>query len=171
MNARNDEQLGKLSESLKPILVAKCDALDKLIEDNKQAEVKVSEKTTRFWEMKRVATSMILDVLEDGEKPTSELDSEAKGKREEYFKAAAQAWAGLKDVLVQLSKEIMGPYALGMSEFSLPRKPWRSLTGYQATSYRSLIFILRPGLPALLCCPVDRLPMTETPSYGRSRST
>lgn len=115
MNARNDEQLKKLAESLKPILVAKCDALDKLIEDNKQAEVKVSEKTARFWEMKRVATSMILDVLEDAEKPTSELDGEAKGKREEYFKAAAQAWAGLKDVLVQLSKEIIGPYALGMS--------------------------------------------------------
>lgn len=113
MNARDDEQLKKLSDSLKPILVAKCDALDKLIEENKHAEVKVSEKTARFWEMKRVATSMILDVLEDGEKPTSEVNDEAKGKRGEYFKAAAQAWAGLKDVLVQLSKEVIGPYALG----------------------------------------------------------
>ena len=56
MNARNDEQLKKLSEALKPILVAKCDALDKLIEDNKQADVKVSEKTVRFWEMKRAAS-------------------------------------------------------------------------------------------------------------------
>ena len=68
MNARNDAQLKQLSETLKPLLVAKCDALDKLLEDNKQAEVRVSEKTSRFWEMKRVAISMILDVLEDGEK-------------------------------------------------------------------------------------------------------
>ncbi|EKM61076.1 uncharacterized protein PHACADRAFT_247441 [Phanerochaete carnosa HHB-10118-sp] len=113
MNAQDDEQLERLTESLKPILIAKCDALDKLIEENKHAEVKVSEKTARFWEMKRVATSMILDVLEDGEKPTSEVDDEAKGKRGEYFKAAAQAWGGLQEVLVQLSKEIIGPYALG----------------------------------------------------------
>jgi len=139
MNARDDEQLKKLSESLKPILIAKCDALDKLIEDNKQAEVKVSEKTARFWEMKRVATSMILDVLEDGEKPTSEINDEAKGKRGEYFKAAAQAWAGLKDVLVQLSGEIIGPYALGdqLSIADLHLAAWLAriamLSGGQAT--------------------------------------
>lgn len=113
MNARNDAQLKALAAERKQMLIEKCDALDHLIEENKQADVKVSEKTVRFWEMKRVASSMILDVLEDGEKPTEELNDEAKGKRGEFFKAAAQAWAGLKDVLVQLSKEIIGPYTLG----------------------------------------------------------
>lgn len=115
MNARDDAALKALSESLKPLLVAKCDALDKLLEENKNAEVRVSEKTARFWEMKRVAVSMILDVLEDGEKSSEELDGDAKSKRNEYFKAATSAWAGVKEVLVQLSSEIIGPFVLGES--------------------------------------------------------
>lgn len=114
MNARDDASLKELSESLKPTLTAKCDALDKLISDNEKAEVRVSEKTVRFWEMKRVATSMIMDVLEDGEKSTEELDDEAKNKRLEFFKAAGSAWSSLKDVLTQLSGEIIGPYVLGV---------------------------------------------------------
>jgi glutathione S-transferase len=113
MNARDDAQLKQLSETLKPLLIAKCDALDKLIEENKQVEVRVSEKTSRFWEMKRVAISLILDVLEDGEKSAEELDAEAKNKREEYFKAARASWAGLKDVVTDISKDIIGPYVLG----------------------------------------------------------
>ena len=113
MNARDDAQLKQLSETLKPLLTEKCDALDKLIEDNKQAEVRVSEKTAKFWEMKRVAISLIMDVLEDGEKSAEELNDEAKNKREEYYKAARSVWSGLQEVLTQISKDIIGPYVLG----------------------------------------------------------
>ena len=115
MNARDEVSLTVLAEIRKPILTAKCDALDKLIDDNKKAEIRVSEKTARFWEMKRVATSMIMDVLEDGDKGVEELSDEAKSKRQEFFKAAGSAWSSLKDVLTQLSSEMIGPYVLGMS--------------------------------------------------------
>ncbi|KIP03967.1 hypothetical protein PHLGIDRAFT_110232 [Phlebiopsis gigantea 11061_1 CR5-6] len=113
MNARDDASLKQLSESLKPTLGAKCAALDRLIDDNQKAEVHVSEKTVRFWELKRVATSMIMDVLEDGDKGVEELSDEAKNKRLEFFKAASSAWSSLKTVLTELSSEIIGPYVLG----------------------------------------------------------
>lgn len=67
----------------------------------------------QFWELKRIATAAIYDVLKDGEKSTAELDAGQKLKRDEYFRAARAAWTNVQDIFVQLHKEIIGPYVLG----------------------------------------------------------
>lgn len=113
LSARDDASLKQLSVVLKPILTAKCDALDRLIEDNTEADIKVSEKTVKFWQYKRVSISLISDVIENGDKSSDELDEEGKKKREEYFKASVSVWKGLKDTLTKLSKDITGPFVLG----------------------------------------------------------
>ncbi|KAH8100689.1 hypothetical protein BXZ70DRAFT_938333 [Cristinia sonorae] len=112
-NARDDATLRELSVELLPILNAKKDALAALIKNNETAEVRVSDKTLKFWEMKKLASDGILAVIQHGERPTDQLDEEAKAKRAEYFKVANAAWTGLGDVLMQLHKEIIGPYVLG----------------------------------------------------------
>jgi len=112
-NARDDAALRELSAGLLPLLNAKKDALTKLIQENEAAEVHVSEKTMKFWEMKRLASDGILAVIQHGELPTEQLDGESQAKRAEYFRVAKSAWGGLGDVLMQLHKEIIGPFALG----------------------------------------------------------
>ncbi|KAJ3558820.1 hypothetical protein NM688_g702 [Phlebia brevispora] len=113
LNARDDSELAELSAQFVPFLTSKIRALDELIEGNKNAEVKVSEKTVLFWENKRLATMAILDVLKDGAKGSQELDASAQLKRDEYFKAARSAWFNVRDVFMQLHKEMIGPYVLG----------------------------------------------------------
>lgn len=115
LNARNDEELKKITPKLRPLLHEKTDAISDLISENETAEVHVSDKTVQFWKLRRAASAMMLDVLEEGEKSFDELDENAKKARKEYFTAAAGAWNSLKDVLLQLSKEIIGPYVLGKS--------------------------------------------------------
>lgn len=113
INARNDAELKALSQELLPILNAKCDALSTLIKNNENAQVRLSEKTVKFWELKREATKGILSVFEDAEKSKSDLDPQSAKKRTEYFNAAEAAWEKLKEVLLQLHQEAIGPYVLG----------------------------------------------------------
>lgn len=118
LNARSDAELKQITPRLRPLLRAKTDALTDLIRENEDAEVKVSEKTVQFWQLRRAASAMMLDVIEDGDKAADELeDDDAKTARTEYFGAAATAWGNLKDVLLQISLEIIGPYVLGASFF------------------------------------------------------
>ncbi|TCD71561.1 hypothetical protein EIP91_008942 [Steccherinum ochraceum] len=118
-NARDDAALSALSKEVLPSLIAKKDALNSYIKANETAEVRVSEKTVKFWEAKKLASDGILAVLQYGETPSDQLDSEAQAKRSEYFKVATSAWAGLGEVLLQLHKEFIGPYVLG-DQLSLP---------------------------------------------------
>ena len=113
LNARNDDELKQITPTLRPLLHAKTDAISELINENEAAEVKVSEKTVQFWKLRRAASAMMLDVVEEGDRSVDELDEDAKKARKEYFTAAATAWSNLKDVLLQLSQEIIGPYVLG----------------------------------------------------------
>ncbi|THH34173.1 hypothetical protein EUX98_g116 [Antrodiella citrinella] len=113
-NARDDAALRELSAEVLPLLNAKADALARLIQENASAEVHVSDKTMKFWEMKKLASDGILAVMQHGDTPTDQLDAEAQAKRAEYFKVANAAWGGLGDVMLQLSKEIIGPFVLGM---------------------------------------------------------
>lgn len=170
MNARDDASLKELSESHKPILTAKCDALDKLIDDNKKAEVHVSEKTARFWEMKRVATSMLMDVLEDGDGSSEELTDDAKSKRQEFFKASGSAWSSLKDTLTQLSSEMIGPYVLGMFNVVIARCITH-IHALQATNCRSPTCTLLRG-SRVSPNSLEQMPATTAPlSYARSKYT
>ncbi|KAI0076077.1 hypothetical protein K474DRAFT_1663475 [Panus rudis PR-1116 ss-1] len=113
MNARDDASLKVLAKELLPTLKAKRATLDELIQGNDASQTPVSEKTLKFWELKKTASDGVLSVLEDAEKSIAELSAEAKAKREEYYKAANAAWSAVKEVLLQLHKELIGPYALG----------------------------------------------------------
>ena len=113
VNARDDESLKVLAAELLPTLRAKREALNKLIHGNETAAIGVSKKTQTFWEMKRVASDGILSVLQDGDKPTYELDSEARQRREAFIKAVNVAWDGLRSVLLQVHQDVIGPYLLG----------------------------------------------------------
>lgn len=113
LNARNDEELKKITPTLRPLLHSKLDAITDLIEENENAEVKVSEKTVQFWMLRRAASAMMLDVVEEGDVAVDKLSEDSQTARKEYFSATATAWNNLKDVLLQLSKEIIGPYVLG----------------------------------------------------------
>ena len=119
LNARDDEELKKVTPELRPLLHAKTDAIDDLIKQNEASEVKVSEKTVKFWEVRRAASAMMLDVIEEGDKSVDELDDAAKNRRKEYFTAAQNGWNNLKEVLTTVSQDIIGPYVLGKSQIWL----------------------------------------------------
>ena len=115
LNARGDGELAALAPEVAPLFAAKLAALERLLEDNKTAQVRVSEKTVHFWEAKRLAVIAILEVVKDGEKSEAELDAGAKARRDEYFSHARDAWTKVQQAFLQLHKEIIGPYVLGTS--------------------------------------------------------
>lgn len=58
--------------------------------------------------------NLILPVLVDSEKSEAQLNEQSKANRLAFFQAAHQAWEiNLMEVLAQLSKEMIGPFALG----------------------------------------------------------
>lgn len=73
----------------------------------------MSEKTVKFWQTKKEAAGGFIIVFKDADTPLDGLSPDAKKAREEYFETAKLAWVALKDALLQLHKEIIGPYALG----------------------------------------------------------
>ncbi|KAI0348597.1 hypothetical protein BDW22DRAFT_1350836 [Trametopsis cervina] len=113
LNARNDEELKQVTPILRPLLHAKTDAITELIRQNEGSDIKVSEKTVKFWELRRAASAMMLDVIDEGDKSVGELDDTGKHSRQEYFTAATNGWTALQEVLTTLSKEIIGPFVLG----------------------------------------------------------
>ncbi|PSS37654.1 hypothetical protein PHLCEN_2v478 [Hermanssonia centrifuga] len=119
VNAKDDASLRQLAQQLLPFLTSKGDALEKLIEENKTSQIHVSEKTAQFWELKKLAVVSILDVMQDADKDTAQLEGPAAKKREDYFRTAQVSWAALKEVLIQLHKEIIGPYVLGTHHINI----------------------------------------------------
>lgn len=115
MNARTPEALRVLSEQRLPIFEKRNEALTQLLQKNAEATVRVSEKTRAFWEAKQRATENFLQVFRDAAKSEAELSSADKMRRQEYLAAANALWSGLKDVLLTLHVEIIGPYTLGSS--------------------------------------------------------
>jgi hypothetical protein len=89
--------------------------LVKYLAQVESGEIRVSEKVKKLWSEKLDATNVILTVLADAGKPESELDEGAKANRYAFFKTAKQAWEiNLGGTLGLLSKEMAGPYTLGM---------------------------------------------------------
>jgi hypothetical protein len=97
-------------------VLGRHDALVRLLTDAESGDgFHASEKTKQYWKLKKVATEAFLPVYENAGKPSSELSPEARAKREEYFEQAKKAWnVDLKKALEILSKEIIGPFVLGM---------------------------------------------------------
>jgi len=113
LNARDDASLRALASERLGMLQARRDTLQRLIDDNARAEVRVSEKTRQLWEAKKVETEQLLDVYADAEKDAGALDGQAAKKREEYFALAKEAWKSLREVFPPLLQEMIGPYVLG----------------------------------------------------------
>ncbi|VDB84946.1 unnamed protein product [Peniophora sp. CBMAI 1063] len=103
MNARDASVLSTYSQTLRPFLSGRIEALSSFASSQESANVKVSAKTRAFWEEKKVAAQKLLNGVE----------SEGKD-REEYFENSKAAWeVGLGAVLNKLSAEIVGPFTLG----------------------------------------------------------
>ncbi|OBZ79484.1 hypothetical protein A0H81_01075 [Grifola frondosa] len=113
MNARNEAELRTLAIAVLPRLTDRRDALTQLLKDSEEAKINVSAKTKAFWELKKLSVDRFIEVLEEANKSVAELNDDARKRREDFLQGAKTAWTGLKDTLMQLHKEIIGPYTLG----------------------------------------------------------
>lgn len=74
------------------------------IADADQEKFRASEKVKTLWHAKLAVDEQLLKVFNE---PTPDLKSE-------YLAKAEQRWdVRLKEVMIELNKEIVGPYALG----------------------------------------------------------
>lgn len=112
-NGRDDASLKLVAAERQPIFQGKRDTLEKLIKGNDTAQSPVSEKTLKFWQTKKESFEGFIAIYKASNTPLDALDPDGKKAREEYYENAKLAWAALKDVLLQLHKEIIGPYVLG----------------------------------------------------------
>ena len=114
VNARDDDSLVVLAKTTMAMLKQRQQTLVKYLTQAEKGEIQVSVKVKKLWTEKLDATNVILTVLVDADKPESKLDEKAKANRQAFFKTAKQAWeTNLSESLMQLSKEMAGPYALG----------------------------------------------------------
>jgi hypothetical protein len=115
VNARDEQSLVLLAKEVIPSLKGKQELLSSSLSRFAAKEIIVSERVKTLWQEKLDATELLLGVLENAEKATDDLDEKAKADREEFFKIAQDAWGThLKEVLVKISKEMVGLYTLGM---------------------------------------------------------
>jgi len=114
INARDGASLKALATNVVPVVVGRQKALAECISDTEAGKIQVSEKVKKFWRDKQSETEQLLGVLHDADKEEAALDAAGKTRRAEFFAKAKAAWeVTLKDTLVRLNKEIIGPYALG----------------------------------------------------------
>lgn len=131
-NARDSATLKTVSLSVSAFLNGRKGALERYQAEDAVNEIRVSEKTKRFWLEKKNATEGMLTTFAESDKSESDLSEAGKKAREEYFEKTKAAWeVGLALVLTQLSKELIGPFALGM-----PRR-CGSPTGVKLTVIRA----------------------------------
>ncbi|KAJ6509510.1 hypothetical protein C8R47DRAFT_1315120 [Mycena vitilis] len=113
-NARDNASLKALAKSSVPLLVGRQEALKKHISDAEAGEIQVSEKVKMFWRGKQNEMEQLLAVLLAADKEEDALNSADKTKREEFFAKNKAVWeVAVKDAIVKLNKDIIGPYALG----------------------------------------------------------
>ena len=114
-NARDSATLKTVSPSVSTFLKGRKGALERYLAENETSEIRVSEKTKKFWQAKKTATEALLIAIDEADKGESELSEGGKKAREEYFEKTKEAWeVSLALVLTNLSKELVGPFALGM---------------------------------------------------------
>ncbi|KAF5313175.1 hypothetical protein D9619_003288 [Psilocybe cf. subviscida] len=127
-NARDEAALQALARDLLPSLEQRQQTLTGYLRQAAppgadgsvpEGALRVSEKVKKLWVDQLDAIGLIGAVLADAGKDEAALDGAAKAKRESFFKSAKLAWEGnLVQVLVQLDKEMEGPFALG-DQFSI----------------------------------------------------
>jgi hypothetical protein len=115
LNARDETSLRILAKETIPSLSGKQKALAQHISNAENKKIHVSQKVIKFWSEKKAAAELWLEVLENANQSDTELDADARAKRSEFFSVAQEAWeVALSNTLTKLSREIIGPYALGM---------------------------------------------------------
>lgn len=117
LNARDDGSLQALAREILPCLAQKRKTLARYISDAKKENINVSKKTENFWQDKKLATEVLLNVLEHASKAEGDLDEDGKVQRAEFYKEARHAWeVALKELLIKVNHEVIGPYCLGTFE-------------------------------------------------------
>jgi hypothetical protein len=117
MTARDPAALKALSTILLPYFQGRDDALFEYLKESDDHQIQVSEKTKAFWREKQSANKMILDVMKDAHKTDAELDHIGRKRRTDYFTEAKVTWeVNLRDTLIKLNSEIIGPFCLGTLE-------------------------------------------------------
>ncbi len=119
LNARDTTTLKTVSPSVSAFVKGRKGAIERYLAEDEANEIRVSEKTRNFWVEKKNATEELLAVLDEADKSESELSETGKKAREEYFEKTKAAWeADLALVLTKLSKELIGPFTLGLPRHS-----------------------------------------------------
>ncbi|KAH9964301.1 hypothetical protein BC827DRAFT_1190488 [Russula dissimulans] len=114
LNAKDLPALRNIAPNVSAFLKGRKGALEHYLAENETAEVRVSEKTTSFWLEKKSAIEDLLTPLDQADKNDTELTESGRKTREEYFEKTKAAWeVGLAVVLNKLTKELIGPFALG----------------------------------------------------------
>jgi len=114
VNARDDAGLRVLAKATLSTLEQRQQTLSGYLAQTEKEELKVSERVKKLWKEKLDALNVVLVVISDAEKAESELDEKARANRTAFFKTAKQAWeTNLGGKLLELSKEMVGPYTLG----------------------------------------------------------
>jgi hypothetical protein len=118
-NARDEASLQVLAAERLASLKQRQQVWAGYISEAESGQVRVSDKVKKLWVEKLEATTVIIAVLADAGKTQAELDDSSKENRAVFFKTARRAWeVNLTEVLTQLSKEMVGPYTLGMFKLS-----------------------------------------------------
>jgi hypothetical protein len=114
LNARDPSALKTIAPGVSAFLKGRKEALERYLAENEINEIRVSEKTKAFWLEKKNATEDLLTSLDEADKSDADLSESGRKAREEYFEKTKAAWeVGLALVLTKLSKELVGPFALG----------------------------------------------------------
>ncbi|KAG6857539.1 hypothetical protein H0H87_000138 [Tephrocybe sp. NHM501043] len=114
VNARNEAALQMLTVEKLPVLTRKHKALDQYISDADNDKLQVSLKTKDFWQRKKEAVAVLLAVIENGQKADAKLTGEALRQREQFYAEARKSWeVSLKEVVVKVNSEVIGPFSLG----------------------------------------------------------
>jgi hypothetical protein len=114
LNAKDLPALKTVAPSVLTFLKGRKEALERYVAEDETKEVRVSEKTRKFWLEKKSATEDLLSALNEADKGDSELSESGRKARQEYFEKTKAAWeVSLALVLNKLCKEFAGPFALG----------------------------------------------------------
>lgn len=120
-------QLAKSAQTMVGFLSGRRDALKSFIEQSNAAEIKASDNTRKLWEAKKKQAEVLLAVYAVAGKEGAQLTPEEKTVRESFIATANDLWTvKLKNVLITLDKELIGPFALGAS-FPFLTRPHNSL--------------------------------------------
>jgi hypothetical protein len=118
LQARTPAELTRAAGELRPFLAARRAALGGHLAAAAAADAgagfAASAKTRAFWAEKLAATDAFLVIFERADAADADLSAEERAKREDYFAQAKAAWeVGLREALVAISNEMIGPLALG----------------------------------------------------------